>query len=128
MSDSSSTSRSDGVRGFRRPYRPVRCPSCGSSNTQTKNHAKKLGGALGTCAGFISAFSGAAKGAVTGATMAFRLAPPATPLTSATAAALGALTGGAIGCAAGAGFSQVIDDTVLNNHQCLSCHHSFQTP
>lgn len=129
MSDASSPSHPDGVYGPRhRPYRTVSCPACGSPNIQTKNHAKKLGGALGACAGVISAFNGAAQGAAVGAAMAFRFTAPAMPLASVTAAVLGALTGGAIGCAAGAGLGQVIDDTVLNNHQCLRCHHSFQTP
>lgn len=128
MTDASSPSRPSGVHGSPRTDRPVSCPACGSLNIQTKNHAKRLGGALGTCAGVISAFNGAATGAVTGATIAFRFTPPATPLTSVTAAVLGALAGGVMGCAAGAGLGQVIDDTVLNNHQCLRCDHSFQAP
>lgn len=76
MPDASNPSRPDGVYGpRRRPYRTVSRPACGSPNIQTKNHAKKLGGALGTCAGVISAFNGAAKGAAVGASMAFRFTP-----------------------------------------------------
>lgn len=82
------------------------CPRCASPQTQIKNRAKKLGGAFGTCFGIASSFSGAAKGA---------------------AAVLGALAGGAMGCATGAALGQVIDDTVLNNHLCLRCGHSFPT-
>lgn len=128
MSESSGAPHPDGPYDPRRPYRVVLCPLCGSSNIQTKNHGKKLGGALGTCAGVISSLSATAKGATAGAIIAVRTTAPDTPLNSLTAAVLGALAGGAMGCAAGAGLGQVIDETVLNNHRCLRCGHSFPTP
>lgn len=133
MPDTSSTSSPSDQHDAQRPYRAVFCPNCGSPNTQTKNHGKKIGGALGTAAGVMSSLSGAAKGARVGAAIAFRIAVTTTPLNSVTAALLGALTGGAIGCAAGSGLGRAgpgraIDETVLNNHLCLRCGHSFQIP
>jgi len=47
-------------------------------------------------------------------------------LTRISAAVLVAFVEGALGCAAGAAFGKVLDDAVLNNYQCLHCHHSFQ--
>lgn len=128
MSDISSTSSPDRAFGPQRPNRTVFCPNCGSPHTQTKNYGKKIGGALGTFAGVISSLSGAAKGARLGAAIAFRIVATTTPLNSMTAALLGALTGGGIGCVAGSGLGRVIDEAVLNNHLCLRCSHSFQTP
>lgn len=117
MSDSSSPPHSDGVHDAWRPYRVNRaapCPYCGSTNTQTKDHGKKVGGALGTCAGVISALSSTAT---------------STPsLSGVTAAVLGALASGAVGCTSGAALGVALDETVLNNHHCLRCFHSFQTP
>lgn len=128
MSESSGAPYPDEVHGPRRPYRVALCPLCGSPNTQAKNYGKKLGGALGTCAGVISSLSATAKGATAGAIVAVRATSPTTPLNSITAAVLGAFAGGAMGCIAGAGLGQVIDETVLNNHRCLRCGHSFSSP
>lgn len=127
MSEPFSTSHHGGVYGSQRSSRTVVCPKCGSPNIETKNHAKRIVGAIGTCAGVMSALSGAAKGAGVGAAMAFRATAPAMPVASVTAAVLGALVGGAMGCATGAALGQAIDETVLNNHLCLRCHHSFPT-
>ncbi|CAM5555307.1 hypothetical protein [Eoetvoesiella caeni] len=128
MSESSSTSHHSGVYGTQRPSRTVVCPKCSSTNTQTKNHAKRIGGAIGTCAGVMSSLSSAAKGAGIGAAMAYRATASTMPLISVTAAVLCALAGGAMGCATGAALGQIVDETVLNNHLCLHCDHSFQTP
>tara|TARA_R110000851_G_scaffold315514_1_gene478025 strand:+ start:10514 stop:10900 length:387 start_codon:yes stop_codon:yes gene_type:complete len=103
------------------------CPRCESPKTQTKNCAKKLCGAFGTCVDVASTLSSATKGAAIGVVIGLRVTAPTTPLSSVTAAVLGALAGGAIGCASGAALGQVIDDTVLNNHLCLHCGHSFPT-
>lgn len=40
-------------------------------------------------------------------------------------AVLGALAGGVAGCVAGATLGKQLDEHVLQNHQCLSCKHSF---
>jgi len=110
-----------------RPAGPAICPACGSPRTHVKNHGKRLGGALGTCAGVYSAVAGAKKGACVGALAGIRAIAPSAPLNSVTAAPMGALAGGAVGCAAGAALGQVIDETILNNHVCLVCGHTFQT-
>lgn len=106
---------------------PIFCPRCASPKTQTRNRAKKFGGAFGTCLGVASSLSGAAKGAAAGAVIGVRAAAHTSPLNSIPAAVLGALACGAIGCASGAALGRVIDDTVLNNHLCMDCGHSFST-
>lgn len=128
MFDPSSPSRPDRVYGPHRPYGNVFCPACLSPNTQTKNLAKKLGGTLGTCAGVFGSLTNADKGAGIGAAITCWATASTMLLSSVTAAVLGALTGGAIGCVTGAALGQVVDETVLNNHLCLRCDHSSQTP
>ena len=127
MSESFTSSHSTGDHNSHRAKQPIRCPTCGSPNIKTKNHAKKIGGTLGTGVGVMSNLSGVAQGTSSGAALAFRFTSSTQPLTRISAAVLGALVGGAVGCATGAAFGQVIDDTILNNYQCLRCHHSFQT-
>jgi len=121
MFDTSRTSHPDNGCSLRRPH-------CNSPNTQLKNYRKRLGGALSLCTSVISSLSGATQGAHIGASFAFRATATTASLNSVIAAMLGALTGGAIGCMAGSNLGQVIDETVLDNHLCLRCHHSFQTP
>lgn len=127
MSEPSSTFHHSDVCRPQRSSRTIVCSKCGSINTQTENHTKRICGALGACAGVMSSLSGAAKGASIGAAMAYRATASTMPLISVTAAVLGALAGGAIGYATGAALGQVVDETVLNNHLCLVCDHSFQT-
>ncbi len=110
-----------------RPNRSAKCPLCGSPETRLKNHGKRLGGALGTCAGVFSAMAGTKKGASIGAFMGFRAMASSTPLNGVSAAVLGALAGGAVGCAAGAALGQAVDETILNNHMCRTCGHTFHT-
>lgn len=128
MSDMLHAASPDGEHHPRQPHRTIFCPNCGSPHTQTRNHGKKIGGVLGTCAGVISSLSGAAKGARIGAVLAFRITATTMPLNIVTAAVIGAMSGGAIGCALGSRIGDVFDAMVLNNHLCLRCSHSFQTP
>lgn len=123
MSESFSTSH---PASSHRARQPIRCPACSSCSIHTKNHAQKLGGTLGASLGIVSTLSGAAQGASSGTALAFRFTAATPHLIRISAAVLGAFVGGAIGCASGAAFGQAIDNTILNNHQCLRCHHSFQ--
>lgn len=125
MSEAFATPPPDEPHALHPSRNPIFCPRCSSPKTQAKNHPKKIGGAFGTCVGIANSFSGVAKGAAAGAALGFKATAPTSSLNSVTAAVLGALAGGAIGCAAGASLGQVIDDTVLNNHLCLHCGHSF---
>ena len=126
MSESFTTSHTTDGHNFHRTKQPIRCPACGSCSIHTKNHAHKVGGTLGAGVGVMSSLSGVAQGASSGAALAFRFTSSTQPLTRISAAVLGALVGGAIGCATGAALGQVIDDTILNNYQCLRSYHSFQ--
>lgn len=106
----------------------VVCPKCHCPHTETKNYARRIGGVLVACTGIVSALSGAAKGARVGAAFGLRAGFSSYSANCLTAAVLGALAGGVMGCATGAALGQAIDNTVLNNHLCLRCGHSFQSP
>lgn len=126
MSESFTTSPSTDEHNYHRTSPPLRCPACCSSSIHTKNHAQKIVGTLGAGVGVMSSLSGVAQGASSGAALAFRFTAATPPVMRLSAAVLGAFIGGAVGCATGAAFGQAIDDTILNNYQCLRCHHSFQ--
>lgn len=111
----SEPSFSDDAHNARRVAGSVRCPACGSSHLQTKNHAQKLAGILGAGVGVLRALSGGVQFAVS-----------TSSLTRISTAVLGAFVEGTLGCVTGAACGQAIDDTILNNYQCLRCHHSFQ--
>lgn len=128
MSEPSGMTPNEGVMpGPLRPHQTIFCPQCGSLHIQTKNHGKRLGGALGTCVGLIQSLSGTARGAQLGATAGFCLATSVHPWSRLTTAVLGALAGGTVGCVSGAALGHAIDQTVLNNHRCLRCGYSFQS-
>ena len=74
------------------------CPHCQSPRVVSKNIAKKTCGYLGLVGGAASGIAGAF---------------------------LGALVGAAAGGIAGAQLGEVIDETVLDNHECLDCGHEF---
>ncbi len=115
MSESSRSSSSDDIHSTRQSASPARCPACGASRLLTKNHAQKLAGILGASVGVTRAVSWGVQCVVS-----------TSSLTRISAAVLVAFVEGALGCAAGAAFGKVLDDAVLNNYQCLHCHHSFQ--
>ena len=96
------------------------CPKCQSTRVETRNHARKAGGAIGTVAGMTSGVAFALSGADVGVT--------ASPVRSACGALAGAviagLIGGAAGCATGAVLGEVVDDKVLNNFRCNACRYS----
>ena len=105
----------------------IYCPKCGSARIQTKNYGKKVGGTVGTCAGLGASLSGASTGASVGGALGLTLLPESTSLNGIASALLGAFAGAVLGCAAGAALGEVIDEKVLDNHECLDCQHSFQS-
>jgi hypothetical protein len=92
------------------------CPRCLSLRIDTKDQAKKAGGALGAIAGAVSGATGGPR----------RLdgAAPSGP-TPLALAVLRGLIGSATGCAVGATFGEAIDSQVLDNLHCLNCSYTF---
>lgn len=121
MPNHSNSSDEGGQTGSSRHY-AVRCPKCGSTAVQSRNFARKAGGALGACLGTWGA---AARGARAGALVGLRMVTPISPLSGVAAAVLGAFAGGMAGCIAGAQLGHAIDEVVLDNYRCLSCGHRF---
>jgi len=104
---------------------PPPCPKCQSGRVETRNHARKAGGAIGTVAGAVSGAAVVLSGAEMGATVGLVAGPFGAMLGGIAGAVLGALVGGTAGCAAGATLGEMVDDKVLNNYRCLGCQHTF---
>ena len=107
------------------PMTPPPCPKCQSGRVETRNHARKAGGAIGTVAGAVSGAAVLLSGAEMGAMVGLVAGPFGAMLGGVAGAVLGALVGGAAGCAAGATLGEMVDDKVLNNYRCLACHYTF---
>ena len=102
-----------------------KCPNCQSERIVTKDVAKKTCGFLGMLGGAASAMTGTLSGAELGGTVGIIAGPPGATLGTIAGALLGALMGGTTGGIAGAKLGEVIDDKILDNHQCLACDYVF---
>lgn len=105
------------------PGRP--CPQCHSTRTTTRNFAQKYFAAIGTLAGVASGAAGVMRGAQIGWVAGSITGPVGTAIGTLAGAALGALVGGALGCEVGVTLGKAVDNTILDNHECLDCHHRF---
>ncbi len=101
------------------------CPLCKSDRIETGHVATKLGGTIGTIAGagvsIASSISGARAGAAVGAIGG----PLGIAVGGVAGAILAALASGAAGCTTGIALGQIVDRTVLDNHQCCDCGATF---
>lgn len=105
----------------------LQCPKCKSVHINVKNHARKAGGTIGAIAGTFGGLSAIGYGARTGATAGLLFGPLGPTIGGISGAVLAGLTGGAAGGSAGLALGELIDRKILNNLQCMSCHHSFST-
>ena len=103
----------------------TKCPNCQSNRIGTKDVAKKTCGFLGMVGGAASATTGTLSGAELGGTVGMIGGPPGATLGAIAGALLGALLAGTTAGVAGAKLGEVIDDRILDNYQCLSCHFMF---
>ncbi|MFL9867277.1 hypothetical protein PQR67_24135 [Paraburkholderia fungorum] len=103
----------------------LRCPRCLSSRIDTRNRARKAGSTIGSVAGATGGMAAAFAGAETGAVVGSIAGPVGTVFGGLAGAVIAGLLGSAAGCAAGSAVGGAIDDNVLDNHQCLSCGHTF---
>lgn len=99
------------------------CPRCHSVHVETRNRARKLGGAIGAVSGAGSAMIAAGAKA---RTISGLVGGPAGFAFSGIAnAVLVALVSGAASATTGVKLGEVIDEKVLNNYLCLACGHTF---
>ncbi|WP_194714653.1 hypothetical protein [Noviherbaspirillum soli] len=99
------------------------CPKCHSVHVETRNRARKLGGAIGAVAGATSVTLAAAAKARTAAVLVS--SPFAITFGSIAAAIIPALISGASSVTTGVKLGEVIDEKILNNYLCHSCGHTF---
>ena len=103
----------------------LHCPHCKSTQIQTRDHARKVGGAVGTIAGTSIGVAGALNAGRIGMSVGLIAGPVGVAVGGIAGIVLGALCGGTTGCLAGAKLGEVVDRHVLNNHRCLQCGFTF---
>ena len=103
----------------------TKCPNCQSNRIVTKDVAKKTCGFLGMVGGAASITTGTLSAAELGGTLGLLAGPPGATLGALATAILGALLAGTTVGVAGAKLGEVIDDKILDNHQCLACDFVF---
>lgn len=99
-----------------------RCPKCGSAqHVETRNRARRFGGAIGAVAGTTSGVAFAIAGAEAG----LLGGPIGALLGAAAGVVIDSIVGGATGCAAGSRLGAAIDRNILHNHRCRACGYTF---
>jgi len=98
-----------------------RCPKCRSASIETRNLARRFGGAIGAIAGTTSGVALA----LTGAEIGLLAGPVGAMFGAAAGVVIDGIVGGATGCAAGSRLGAAIDQNILHNHHCRSCGHTF---
>ena len=98
-----------------------RCPKCRSASIETRNLARRFGGAVGAIAGTTSGVALA----LTGAEIGLLAGPIGTMFGAAAGVVIDGIVGGATGCAAGSRLCAAIDQNILHNHHCRLCGHTF---
>lgn len=100
----------------------ARCPKCRSTDIESRDVARRYGGAIGAILGTTS---GVASG-LAGAEIGFLGGPIGAMLGGVAGVVIEGIFGGAAGCAAGLRLGAAIDRNVLNNQQCRTCGHAFR--
>lgn len=98
------------------------CPKCHSLRIETRNRARRLGGAIGAMSGAASAILAASAKARSVTALA---GGSGTAFSIITSSVLEALISGAASSATGVTLGEVIDEKILNNYLCHSCGHTF---
>lgn len=86
------------------------CPKCNSPNVSDSQIARRTGASIGTIGGAIYGYR---IGAVFG------------PIGMFTGAMAGLICGAISGCEAGHVVGKMIDEKVINEYHCNTCHHIF---
>ena len=112
----------------------VKCPKCGSTHIEKRNHEQnlqKIGGVLlgsaGTAAGTVG---GAASGASIGAAIGTAAGPLGVIMGGTIGTFVGAIsvgiTGGFLGHRFGKKAGVIVDQNIFLDFQCLKCKHRFK--
>ena len=101
------------------------CPQCRSHQIETRNYATKAGCAIGALAGISVSIASCVRGARIGSSIGVIGGPLGIVLGGIAGAVLDALASGAAGCATGITLGQIIDRTIIPNHKCHHCGHTF---
>jgi len=99
------------------------CPKCHSLHVETRNRARKFGGAIGAVSGATSAMIAAL--AKARATVGLAGGPVSMAISGIASAVIPALLSSAASGASGVKLGEVIDEKILNNYLCHSCGHTF---
>lgn len=110
------------------------CPKCGSTDTEKRDHEKKLrtiSGFLMTSAGATAGtVGGAATGASTGAAIGAVAGPLGVIFGGTVGTFVGAIaagvTGGVLGNVVGKKAGVIIDKNIFLDYRCLKCNHRFK--
>ena len=99
------------------------CPKCQSSQVETRNRARKLGGVIGT----VSGAAGAMIVAASKARVAYGLlgGPAGLTFNCMASAVAAALASAAASGTTGVKIGELIDEKILNNYLCHHCGHTF---
>lgn len=98
----------------------ARCPKCQSASVESRNIARRFGGAIGVIVGATSGIAGALGiqgGVLTGPVRVLR--------GSVADVVIEGIVSGAMGCAAGSRLGSSIDMNILRNRHCRCCGHTF---
>lgn len=86
------------------------CPKCNSPNVSGSQIAQKTGASIGT---------------VGGAIYGYRIGTVFGPIGMFTGVMAGLICGAMSGCEAGHAIGKIIDENIINEHQCNNCQHTF---
>lgn len=103
----------------------IRCPNCGSARIHAKRSGRKVCGITGTAIGTVGGVSAAARSAKIGASVGFALGPSGSAVGGITGALIGGISGAMAGGSAGAALGDMVDESMLDNLECLACRHAF---
>jgi len=104
----------------------MHCPRCKSTHLDTKDYARKAGGAVGTAAGVAIGASAATVGGEVGLAIGTLAGPLGMIIGGGAGTIIGALVGGTMGCVTGVKLGEVVDNNVFNNYRCLKCGYTFR--
>lgn len=104
----------------------IQCPSCQSIRIAALHNGRRVCGSVGTAAGAASGVAAATSGARVGMTLGYVAGPGGSLLGGIAGAVIGGLIGGVAGGEAGAALGDKLDQTFLDNLQCLDCGHAFR--
>lgn len=99
----------------------LRCPKCMSPQLESRNLARRFGGAIGALAGATSGVLLASNSAK----VSFLKGSLGALMGTAAGVVIEGIVGGASGCAAGSRLGAALDRNILYNQHCCACGHAF---